>query len=61
LELIFHQRHKRFEIVYNLLSLEFNTRLIVKIYAGEGEAVPSMHEVFSAALWYQEKYLICMV
>ncbi len=49
------EREKRFEVVYQLLSLRHNRRLMVKICAGEGESVPSVTKVFSSAGWYERE------
>jgi NADH-quinone oxidoreductase subunit C len=51
----FPDRQKRFEIVYNLLSLEYNERFIVKLHAAVDEEVPSVTEVFKAAGWYERE------
>lgn len=51
----FPDRLHRFEVVYNLLSLQNNFRLIVKINLHEKEAVPSVSEIYSAALWYERE------
>lgn len=51
----FPARKKRFEIVYNLLSLEYNTRIIVKFHASINEEVPSVTEIFKAAGWYERE------
>ncbi len=48
-------REKRFEIVYQLLSLKFNKRLTVKIAAEEDTLVPSVCEVFSDANWLERE------
>lgn len=56
-------RHKRFEIVYNLLSLKYAARIRVKTYAGEVDAVPSVTSVFRSADWFVEvwyfRYAAC--
>jgi NADH dehydrogenase (ubiquinone) Fe-S protein 3 len=44
-------RQKRFEIVYNLLSLRYAARIRVKTYAGEVDSVPSVTGVFRSADW----------
>jgi NADH-quinone oxidoreductase subunit C len=49
----FPDRPKRFEIVYNLLSLKLNKRLVVKIQTSE--LAPSIASVFSAATWYERE------
>ncbi len=51
----FPSRPKRFEIVYNLLSLEYNNRVIIKLCVDEKTPVPSAHNVFSAAVWYERE------
>lgn len=51
----FPNKPKRFEIVYNLLSLELNKRLIIKLHVGEDELVPSIHEIHSSCVWYQRE------
>ena len=47
--------HKRFEVVYNLLSLKLNKRLIIKVYISEKESIPSAMNIFSAACWYERE------
>lgn len=49
----FPERSKRFEIVYNLLSLKLNKRLVIKVLT-EASA-PSVAGVFSAATWYERE------
>lgn len=51
----FPQREARFEVVYNLLSPKQNQRIRVKVPTGETEAVPSVHEVFSSAIWLERE------
>lgn len=51
----FPDKKERFEIVYNLLSLELNKRLIVKIKVNEGEEVPSLDKIHPSAIWYQRE------
>lgn len=51
----FPEREKRFEIVYNLLSLKNNERVIIKTYCSEEELVPSVCDIFSAANWYERE------
>ena len=46
------ERTKRFDIVYNLLSMRFNQRIRIKIRASEDDLVPSVVGVFSSANWY---------
>lgn len=51
----FPGKKERFEIVYNLLSLELNERLILKIKVNEGEEVPSLDKIHPSSLWYQRE------
>ncbi|WP_342225865.1 NADH-quinone oxidoreductase subunit C [Rickettsia endosymbiont of Urophora cardui] len=47
--------NKRFEVVYNLLSLKLNKRLIIKTYVSEHESIPSAMSIFNAACWYERE------
>lgn len=49
------EREARFEIVYNLLSLKFNKRVLVKVAADEETLVPSACGVYSAANWFERE------
>ncbi|PCJ60378.1 MAG: NADH-quinone oxidoreductase subunit C [Rhodospirillaceae bacterium] len=49
------EREKRFEVVYNLLSLEQNQRIRVKASVGEDETIPSVVGVYSAANWWERE------
>ncbi|ETW87530.1 hypothetical protein HETIRDRAFT_431849 [Heterobasidion irregulare TC 32-1] len=51
----FPERDKRFEVVYNLLSVRHMGRIRVKTYAGEADAVPSAVPVFRGADWYERE------
>jgi len=51
----FPDRKKRFEIVYILLSVQFNTRLIVKVCVDELTSVPSIVKVFPSAGWAERE------
>lgn len=51
----FPSREKRFEIVYNLLSLENNERIIVKTHLDDQEEVSTAVGIFSAATWYERE------
>ncbi|XP_013407614.1 NADH dehydrogenase [ubiquinone] iron-sulfur protein 3, mitochondrial-like, partial [Lingula anatina] len=48
-------RQYRFEIVYNLLSLRFNTRIRVKTYTDEITPMESICPVFRGADWYERE------
>jgi len=49
------ERKKRFEIVYCLLSLVYNRRVIVKISTDEETPVESIVPIYSAAGWYERE------
>lgn len=48
-------RAKRFEVVYNLLSVKHNSRIRVKTYADEVSPVPSVTGLFRGADWYERE------
>ncbi|UCH74661.1 MAG: NADH-quinone oxidoreductase subunit C [Rhodospirillales bacterium] len=48
-------RERRFEVVYNLVSVAHNQRIRVKVPVGENEAVPSVTQVFPSADWYERE------
>uniref|UniRef100_R4WDJ1 NADH dehydrogenase [ubiquinone] iron-sulfur protein 3, mitochondrial n=1 Tax=Riptortus pedestris TaxID=329032 RepID=R4WDJ1_RIPPE len=48
-------RKYRFEIVYNLLSLRFNSRIRVKTYTDELTPIDSANEIYKAANWYERE------
>lgn len=47
------EREKRFDVVYNLLSLKFNCRARVKV--ATADSVPSIISVFEGAAWYERE------
>ena len=49
------EREKRFDVVYNLLSLKHNRRVRVKVRTDETTPVPSISQVFNAANWYERE------
>jgi NADH-quinone oxidoreductase subunit C len=48
-------RAKRFDVVYNLLSMTLNQRIRVKIEADEEVPVPSSVALFSSAGWWERE------
>uniref|UniRef100_V9L7W4 NADH dehydrogenase [ubiquinone] iron-sulfur protein 3, mitochondrial n=1 Tax=Callorhinchus milii TaxID=7868 RepID=V9L7W4_CALMI len=48
-------RQNRFELVYNLLSLPFNSRIRLKTYTDELTPVDSTVSVFEASNWYERE------
>lgn len=51
----FPTRDQRFEVVYNLLSIRYNSRIRVKTYADEASPVPSVTGLYEGALWYERE------
>ena len=51
----FPDRAKRFEVVYNLLSIKRNRRIRVKVETDEATPVPSVVSVFSTANWFERE------
>ena len=49
------ERDKRFDVVYNLLSLKHNRRVRVKVRTDEMTPVPSIATVFNSANWYERE------
>lgn len=46
---------KRFEIVYELLSIRYNTRIRVKTYVNEMESIDSINQIHSTANWWERE------
>ena len=51
----FPARQHRFEVVYSLLSLKLNKRLLLKIESGEEHPTPSVVSLYSGACWYERE------
>jgi len=49
------ERERRFDVVYNLLSMSHNLRIRVKVSTDEETAVPSCVSVFSSAGWWERE------
>ena len=49
------EREKRFDVVYNLLSLKNNQRVRIKVATDEATPVPSVASVFSSAGWFERE------
>ncbi len=49
------QREKRFDVVYNLLSVTLNHRLRVIVATDETTAVPSVHTIWPVATWWERE------
>ncbi|XP_077299239.1 NADH:ubiquinone oxidoreductase core subunit S3 [Arctopsyche grandis] len=48
-------RECRFEIIYSLLSLRYNSRIRVKTYTDELTPIETCNEVYKAANWYERE------
>jgi NADH-quinone oxidoreductase subunit C len=51
----FPARVDRFEVVYSLLSLKLNRRILFKITVEEGQNLESIAAIYSAACWYERE------
>lgn len=49
------ERDRRFDVVYNLLSIKHNQRIRVKLATDENTPVPSVTSVFSSAGWFERE------
>ncbi len=49
------ERERRFDVVYNLLSVAHNQRIRVKVPVGENEPVPSVTSLFPSAGWFERE------
>lgn len=45
----------RFELVYSLLSVDYNSRIMVKSWTNELAPVPSVSHLFSSAIWSERE------
>jgi NADH-quinone oxidoreductase subunit C len=51
----FPEREKRFDVVYQLLSISKNIRVRVKVTTDESTPVPSVIDIFPSAGWYERE------
>lgn len=49
------QREKRFEVVYNLLSLKHNMRIRLKVHIAQDEIMPSVTDLYPSANWWERE------
>lgn len=49
------ERKARFEVVYNLISIRYNTRIRVKTSVDEVTPVESVCSIFNAAVWWERE------
>lgn len=48
-------RNNRFEVVYNLLSLKFNSRIRLKVILNELQTIPSIVNIYRSADWWERE------
>lgn len=48
-------RPKRFEMIYNLLNIYDNKRIILKFSVADKKPVESIADIFSASIWYERE------
>ena len=48
-------REKRFEVIYNLLSLSYNFRVRVKIEVKDNVSIPSISNIYKSGLWLERE------
>lgn len=48
-------RSQRFEIVYNLLSIQYNSRLRIKTFLDELTPIDSLIAIYSSANWFERE------
>jgi len=51
----FPKRSKRFEVVYHLMSLDFNCRLRVKTHVDETSCLPSICSLYKSSGWFERE------
>lgn len=49
------ERERRFDVVYNLLSISHNQRIRVKVRVSEDEPVPSVAPLYPTANWFERE------
>ena len=49
------KKDKRFTVVYQLLSIQHNLRIRVKVEVSDEDFVPTVKDVFSSAHWYERE------
>ena len=49
------EEKNRFNLIYLLLSHEFNNRIILNYYINENEIIPSITEIFPSANWMERE------
>jgi len=49
------EKEKRFKIIYLLLSLEKNLRIVINVHINEKDLVPSITKIFPSANWMERE------
>lgn len=49
------KKKNRFEIVYNILSIRYNTKLRIKTYVNELTPISSITSIYSCANWWERE------
>lgn len=49
------ENHQRFEIIYNLLNIYDNKRIIIKFSVEDQKSIESVADIFSASVWYERE------
>lgn len=49
------EKENRFEVIYNLLSLKQNVRLVIKVAILDNEEIESISNLYSASIWYERE------
>jgi NADH/F420H2 dehydrogenase subunit C len=49
------ERHQRFEIAYDLLSLKYNHRIRIKTFVDEFSPIESISSIYPAASWWERE------
>ena len=48
-------KKERFEVIYNLLSNKYNSRVFIKLFCKELDTVLSVSEVYKGSYWYERE------
>jgi NADH-quinone oxidoreductase subunit C len=46
---------KRFGVIYNLLSIKHNFRVVVKVWISEREVIPTSSTLYESSVWYERE------
>ena len=49
------EKQKRFQIIYRLLSMTHNQRLLIRVDLSDGESIESISEIFSNSNWFERE------